>query len=497
MNTKKHLFKKGFFLASTLVFAGIAVLLITAVVSGATSVLKLSRSVYDRELAFQVAEAGVEYYRWHLAHNPTDFQDGTAGPGPYNHIFYDKTATRIGTFSLTITPPSVGSTIVTVQSDGRVDANPSIVRKIKVRLAIPSLAKYAVAANDTMRFGEGTEVFGPVHSNGGVRFDGLAHNLVTSALTQYDDPDHAGVQEYGVHTHVLVPPSVGVSASGLATEDPPPATPPNRSDVFVAGRSIGVPALNFGGIITDLATMKTLGQSANGRYYAPSGALGYEIVLKTNDTFDLYRVTALQAAPNNCVNEYSQDGWGTWSIRTVNGRTLISSNNAFPTNGVIFVEDNLWVRGQINTARLSIASGRFPDNPATRTSITVNENLLYTNYTGVDVLGLIAQKNINAGMLSADTYRIDAALIAQNGRVGRYYYRPSGGGSYCSPYHARTSITLYGMIASNIRYGFAYSDGTGYANRDIIYDGNLLYGPPPSFPLTSDQYQVISWEEVL
>lgn len=497
MIKKSILFKKGFFLASTLVFAGISVLLITAVVSGASSVLKLSRSVYDRELAFQIAEAGIEYYRWHLAHDQDDFQDGTAGPGPYNHIFYDKTANRIGTFSLTITPPSVGSTIVTVQSDGRVDANPGVVRKIKVRLAIPSLAKYAVAANDTMRFGEGTEVFGPIHSNGGIRFDGLAHNLVTSALTSYDDPDHAGNQEYGVHTHLINPAGSGVSAGGLVSEDPPPATPPNRPDVFMAGRTVGVPALNFGGIITDLATMKALGQSASGRYYASSGALGYEIVLKTNDTYDLYRVTAFQAAPNGCVNELAQDGWGTWSIRTVNGKVLISANNAFPANGIIFVEDNLWVRGQINTARLSIASGRFPDNPATRTSITVNENLLYTNYDGSDVIGLIAQNNINAGMLSADTYRIDAALIAQNGRVGRYYYRPPGGGNRCSPYHARTSITLYGMIASNIRYGFGYTDGTGYDVRNIIYDGSLLYGPPPSFPLTSDQYQVISWEEVI
>lgn len=482
--------RKGFFLVSTLVFAGIAILLITAVVGGANSVLKLSRSVYERELAFQIAEAGVEYYRWHLAHAPSDFQDGTSGPGPYNHIFYDKGGNRIGTFSLTITPPAVGSTIVTVQSDGRIDANPSIVRKIKVRLAIPSLAKYAVAANDTMRFGEGTEVFGPVHSNGGIRFDGLAHNVVTSALLQYDDPDHTGNQEYGVHTHVRVPPLTGVSASGLSSEDPPPATPPDRIDVFEAGRVVGAPALNFGGIITDLAQMKSDAQTS-GRYHAASGGLGYEIVLKTNGTYDLYRVTALMSAPSSCTNSANQSGWGTWTIRTNNGKVFLG-NYGFPTNGIIFLEDNIWIRGQIDGTRLSVAVGRFPDNPATRPSITVNENLLYTNYDGSDVIGLISQNNINTGLVSANTLRIDAALIAQNGRVGRYYYSSS-----CAPNHTKSAVTLYGMIASNQRYGFAYTDGTGYTNRDIIYDGNLLYGPPPSFPLTSDQYQVISWEEVL
>ena len=52
------------------------------------------------------------------------------------------------------------------------------------------------------------------------------------------------------------------------------------------------------------------------------------------------------------------------------------------------------------------------------------------------------------------------------------------------------------MIGTNLRYGFAYTDGTGYVTRNITYDGNLLYGPPPSFPLTSDQYTTISWREL-
>jgi hypothetical protein len=123
--------------------------------------------------------------------------------------------------------------------------------------------------------------------------------------------------------------------------------------------------------------------------------------------------------------------------------------------------------------------------------------LRYTNYDGQDVLALIAQKNVNVGLVSAATLRIDAALVAKTGRVGRYYYGPPGGGSNrCSPYHSRTTLTLFGMIATNQRYGFAYTDNTGYTTRNITYDGNLLYGPPPSFPLTGDQYEVLSWKEI-
>jgi hypothetical protein len=102
-------------------------------------------------------------------------------------------------------------------------------------------------------------------------------------------------------------------------------------------------------------------------------------------------------------------------------------------------------------------------------------------------------------LFSADTFEIDAALIAQNGRVGRYYYDPptnGGGTNRCGTNVYRNSITLFGMLASNQRYGFAYTDGTGYDNRIITYDTNLLYAPPPNFPLASDKYQIILWEEL-
>ena len=63
-------------------------------------------------------------------------------------------------------------------------------------------------------------------------------------------------------------------------------------------------------------------------------------------------------------------------------------------------------------------------------------------------------------------------------------------------YHIRSTINLNGMIATNQRYGFAYTDNTGYQTRNITYDSNLLYAPPPTFPLASSQYQMISWDQV-
>ncbi len=465
-------YPRGAILILILVFSAISILLITGLANWSVTNLKLVRYKQASELAFQIAEAGVNYYRWHLAHAPQDYQDGTGQPGPYVHPFYDKDGNVIGQFSLEITPPPVGTTLVVITSTGSTIAYPEHKRVIKVKMAIPSLAKYAVVANADMRFGTGTEIFGPVHSNGGIRFDGLIHNLITSAKEKYDDPDHSGANEFGVHTHV-------------SPVDPlPPAAVPSRPDVFAAGRQFPSPAVDFPGLSADLAQIKTDAQ-ASGVYLANSGSLGYHIVLKTSDTFDLYLITQLYSPGWGCYS--SQDGWGTWSIRNETWQ----SNNPLPANGLIFVEDNVWVSGNLQTARLTIASARFPEKPNTNTSITVNNDILYTTYDGQETLALLAQKNINIGLYSEDDLQIDGALVAKNGRVGRYYYDSSCGANYL-----RQKITLNGMIASNQRYGFAYTDGTGYQIRNINYDTNLLYGPPPSFPLTSDQYELLSWEEV-
>lgn len=478
---KTFTLQSGQILTPVLVFGAIAVSFIATVAIWAGTNIKAGRLAVNRELAIQIAEAGIDYYRWHLAHAPTDYQDGTGTPGPYIHNFEDKDGNVVGTFTLEITAPPVGSTLVVIKSTGRVHADPNVKRTITTRLAKPSMAKFSVLGNAVMRFGEGTEVFGPIHINGGVRFDGFAHNVISSSVSNYNDPDHGGLNEFGVHTHI-------------APVDPlPPAPVPPRPDVFEAGRQFPVPAVDFSGITADLAQIKANAQT-DGFYRAGSGSLGYHIVFQINDTFDLYRITNMASLPNGCVNYANQPGWGAWSI----GTEVPLGNYPIPANGLMFLEDNVWVDGRIQTARVTVVAAVLPDNPPTRKSITINNDLLYTNYDGQDVIGLIAQHNINVGMMSEDDLRIDAALVAQYGRVGRYYYAPPGGGSSsrCGPYHVREIITLWGMIATNQRYGFAYTNGTGYETRNINYDANLLYGPPPSFPLTSDQYVTLSWEEV-
>lgn len=459
----------------TLVFGSIVVIMTGALAGWTATTLKVGRVTFNREQAFQAAEAGIDYYRWHLAHAPTDYQDGTGVSGPYVHELKDRAGNTVGEFSLEITPPTLGSTLVRIKSTGTSEKDPAYPRIIESAVAKPSIAKYAVAGNNAMRFGAGTEVFGPIHVNGGIRFDGLAHNLVTSGATTYTDTDSDActANSWAVHTC-------------LSPADPsPPGTLPLRADVFEAGRLISQPTINFSGFTADLAILKTKAQSAQGFYRdaAGSGFVGYHVVLKTNDTFDLYKVNSWTGL-GSCSS--SPSSTPSWSV----GTQTLQGNYPFPTNGIIFLEDHTVVDGAINGARLTITAADLV-NPIVNKNIIINNDITYTSYNGTDAIGLIGQEGVKVGMISETDLRIDAALIAQNNSVGRFYY---GGGS-CS-YKNRNVITLFGMIASFARYGFAYTDGTGYATRNITYDANLLYAPPPDFPLTSDQYQILSWQEV-
>jgi hypothetical protein len=493
----KNLYNTGDILLSVLIFAAVAITVIIGLTNWGASMLASIRNVSQREQAFQIAEAGLDYYQWHLAQAPSDYRDGTATTGPYVHNFYDKNGNLLGNYSLTITPPMIGSTIVKIVSKGTL-ASSTISRTVQKNLAIPSLAKYAVVSNDDLRFGEGTEVFGPIQSNGGIRFDGVAHNLISSARTTYTDPD-VGATRWAVYT-----------TSG--TDDPLPSVGPvnNRPDVFMAGRQFPVPQSDFTGLTLGLTQLQALAQaSAGGKEWLPSNKSGYHIVFKVSGnvtSYDIYKVNSIQSTPNNCGEDNTANSqkagprvyqWGTWSIKgkdpsnTAQPNQTLVGNYPIPANGVIFVNDHVWVDGQIKNARVTVVAGIIGNSdPLKNANITINSDLLYTNYDGQDSIGLIAQGNVNVGMVSKNDIRIDAALVAEKGRVGRFYYN-----SNCTN-STRNSLTLYGMIATYIRYGFAYTDDTGYDIRNIIYDGNLLYGPPPSFPQATSQYEVISWQQL-
>lgn len=465
---------RGTALAYGIVIMTIVAILLSSIVTFIAGQTKLSLRQASREQAFYIAESGMQYYQWYLAHNTdgktasqvaTFWSSGNpiGVTAPYEVEYSDPGGTAVGKYKLEVTPPIAGSTAVTVRSTGWSYRYPNDKRIIEARFRKPAWSENAFVLNADNRFGTGVEVFGKIHSNGGIRFDGLAHNLVTSGVSTYNDPDHSGGNEFGVHTHV-------------GTIDPlPPAAVPQRNDVFLAGRRFPVPMVDFSGILGDLSYMKSRAQSGvnNSRYFDNSNQ-GRHIKLKTNGTYDIATVKSFTSGTNQIISY--QGGW---------------SNYQIPNDGVIFVENNVWVEGTISNKRVTIAAANLVSGSVK--SIYIGKDIRYTGYTNcTDMIGLIAQEDIEIYKGSEDDLRIDAALVAQNGRVGRQNYQ---GGTDT----IKSLITVYGSIVSNDRAGFAWVDNNGnhvggYAARNIQYDNNLLYCPPPFFP-TGSRYVQDLWQE--
>jgi type II secretory pathway pseudopilin PulG len=439
------------------------------VISYAAYQLKVIRATALREQAFQIAEAGINYYQWHLAHFPADYQDGTGGAGPYVHSYVDKnTAQTIGNFTLTITPPVLGSTIVTIQSTGATTANPNIKRTITTKYGIPSLAKYSFLTNSDVWIGSTESVSGEMHSNGGIRFDGTGNSAITSSKATYSCTVTFGC-------------SPTVTKNGIWG-----SAPQSTKNLW----DYPVPNVDFSSITSDLAGMKTSAQSG-GIYLPPSNGQGYSLVFNSNATITIYKVSNLRNTPTGWdVNNVAHNEKIDYNNRTqIDGNTSLAGvqNFSMPANGVIFLEDNTWVEGTVR-GRVLVAAATLPYNSASAPKIYIPNSIVYSAKDGTDVLGLVGQKDVVVTYFAPTNLEIDAAIIAQNGSAQRFYY----------PGNTKTSITVYGSISSFGVWTWSWVDGSGnltsgYQTTTSTYDANLLFGPPPSYPLSAEGYRQISW----
>ncbi len=460
LDNKQNL-EGGSILIFEIVIIFIFSLVVVSVLGNAVIQHRVIRSTVAREQAFHIAEAGANYYQWRLAHFPSDFQNGTGQPGPYVIDYKDTdNQTVIGRYSLQITPPATGSTVVTIRSTGWTLANPNVRRTITTRYGIPSIAKYAFLTNSDVWIGNTESINGQLHANGGIRFDGTGNAPIVSAKSTYNCQSWSG--------------------------SPCPTTKPGIWGAAPVSTQnywqFPVPSVDFSSITSDLANIKSQAQSG-GIYLSPSNAQGYSLVFNSNSTVTVYKVTSLRSDPTG------------WDINGVahnedidyNGRTLVATY-PLPTNGVMFVEDRTWVEGTVS-GRVLVAAAKLPYNAATAPSILIPNNLTYTIKDGTVALGLVAQKDILITYFAPNTLSIDAAMIAQNGSAQYYYF----------PGNLKTQINIYGSVASFGVWTWSWVNGSGvtisgFPITNTTYDSNLLYAPPPSFPLTPSGYQQITWQ---
>ncbi|MDA3840171.1 MAG: hypothetical protein PF572_03700 [Patescibacteria group bacterium] len=472
--------RKGGMLVIVLVVTSLFIVISIGIIELSLLRQKVLKKQISKTQSLHIAEAGINYYRWHLAHDGTDYYDGTGsdpGPvgepyGPYIYDYISPGGEVQGKFSLEITPPPSGSTIVGIKSVGWTLDNPYITRTIDVKYGMRSLAHYSYLTNSDIWLGPTESVRGEMHSNGGVRMDGSNDSLVTSSRSTYV------YNTYPVCDFITcVAPCSCVLSDCIC------------SGVWGAGANFDlwdspVPNVDFNAITVDVAELYAQAAAPYG-YLGHSGNDGYHVIFKSDGTYDLYEVTDLKPTLIQL-----NDDWDAWRsiAEEINSENFID-NNPIPTNGILYIEDNVWIEGVVN-GRLTLVAARLPDNINKRRSIIINDNLTYLNRDETCVLGLIAQKDIKVPAHAPTDISIDAVMLAQNGRVFRNYY---------NPHVLKNSIEVYGGIISYKTWTWSWVDSggiliDGYGTSTSIYDNNVSFSPPPLFPSTGE-YEFMSWEE--
>lgn len=450
-------------------FGAIFLIVGVSFVSWLASEHKLVAKKVDKEIALSIAEAGINYYNWHLAHDDSDYTDGHPGDplnvngnyGPYVHDYFNNSGQKIGEYSLEITPPEVGSTIVTVTSTGYTTSSPNTKRVLELKTGKKSLTDYSFLSHAGIWVGENEGTSGKVHSNGGIRFDGTANAKITSAKTTYS------CSGTGHGCSGIKPGIWGIGGPSSFWEFP-------------------VTPVDFTGITIDLSNLETEANNSNTFYSETGSPKGYHITFKADGSYDIFKVTSLETS----VKQWDDEA-NTWdTIQEQIKNETISETRAIPSSGVIFVEGNVWVDGVVN-GKVTLVAAKLPDPGwSNRPDIRINGNLTYIARDGNHKLGLMAQRHILVPRYAPNNLTIDGALLAQTGHV---YFRDYWNASI------KTNIEVYGGIITHEFWTWTWVNGSnvvvdGYQTTNTIYDGSFNYGPPPFFP-TTGEYQKISWKE--
>jgi hypothetical protein len=456
---------RGYLLVLILVFGAIFLTMASAFVGFVVSQHQLQVFNYNKERAFNIAEAGLNYYKWYLAHNPDDTTNGTGLAGPYTGVYEDPEDGPIGEYSLDIASSTACGELyaVDITSTGATYEAPNAARRVHARYARPTIAQYAYIINSNVWAGDDRVITGPYHSNGGIRMDGTNNSTVTSGQETWSCDS-----SYGCSPTQNVD---GVFGSG-----------PN-SDLW----SFPAAPINFTGITVDLSDMEDKAKNSGGVYIAPSGRAGYHLTFKSNGTFDVYLVRTKENEPNGYA-------WGQ-QMNILKSQQFVG-NYAIPSScPVVYVEDQVWLDGVVN-GKVTLAAADV-DTTGKDPSIILNGNITYANEDSG--LLAIAEYDTLIGLVVPNDMTLNGIFVAQNGHFGRNYYDTSMPNAW-ETYIKRNSLTLNGTIVSNGREGTKWvsSGGTflsGFNNRYNSYDRNLVNDPPALTPEVSDTYDFIEWRE--
>ncbi|MCA9365671.1 hypothetical protein KC723_02150 [Candidatus Kaiserbacteria bacterium] len=470
----KYQKNKGTQLVLVIVFAAIFMTIFAGLVNYVVSLNKLTKLRIAEAQARSIAEAGLDYYKWFLAHYPDDTTHGTGLPGPYLIPYEDPETSTTGNFELSISSSTYCGDVasIEIESTGWSLNNPTVKRTVYGKYARPTVAEYSYIINSNVWAGSDRTIIGPYHSNGGVRMDGTNNSTVTSGQSSWTCTSSFG-------------------CTGSQTVDGVFGSGPDSTLWYFPSTPI-----NFTGLTIDLANMKDRAQNRGGIYIPPSGEYGYRVTFLGNGDVQFRTVDQTY----NYWGYSTQDGWET-------ERHVIDDDDPYlvatidPDCPLIYVEDKVWLEGSVDQ-KVTIAAADT-DSPTINPRIILNGNITYANASSG--LLAIAEEDVLVGLVVPEDMELNGIFVAQNGRFGRNYYQTSGSYDVLTmhnSYVCQNSLTINGTIVSNGRVGtqwtgsYCGSYGSGFGTRYNSYDRNLVDSPPPLAPNTSDDYKFVDWRQV-
>jgi len=445
--------------------------------------------------AFDIAEAGIEYYKWCINNNVNC---------ELEKEYTDINGNAIGKFKIEVQTNLNCQEVVSHQiiSAGWTYKFPEIKRKISVLYGRESVAKYAFISNSNVWVGPDHTILGPYYSNGGIRFDGTNLSNVSSAQENWECTNSFGCGPNGVgYGEGLCPPECQIINKKCICPGVFSTTQNSKRDLFL----YPIPQFDFTGITADLNQIKNAAQNLGGIYLKPAKQInsegkGWHLKFSIDSVTGETKVEAkiITKLSPTCGFSYendgfpscgnSQNGYYQWNYFTITSETTYQTFTISNSCAVIFVEDNLWPEGTIK-GKITVASANLIDTNKP-TDIILNYNLDYAG-TGNDGLTLISQRNILIGPNSPNDMVLKGIFIAQNGRFSRNHYQNN----------IKESLTITGSIISSGRVGTQWINLgghiiSGYINRETYVDTNLLYNPPTYTPYLTSQFKKVRWQEI-
>src|SRR3989338_4666138 len=149
-------------------FMGVFMLILGTVTGYAFQQAKYGRALFAREQALHIAEAGLESFRWLLAHNTnaggTVMTTGVGlGSLPTSYVVTDPEGGTVGTATIAPTPAYQCGRVqwMDLASTGRSDASVGFPRTLLARYMKRSVAEYAFIYNSIVWFGSTNDGVGP------------------------------------------------------------------------------------------------------------------------------------------------------------------------------------------------------------------------------------------------------------------------------------------------------------------------------------------------